>query len=408
MTHSAAIPPVALSIFAGAGGLDLGLEAAGYSTVGYIELDSIARDTLAKNRPDWTRLPFDDVCKAAISLKPETLGLRLGELDLLAGGPPCQPFSAAAQWTGNGRSGMKDLRARTVTAMLDLVESFLPRVILIENVRGFAKGRDSALPVILKRLELINRRRKTNYTITSSNVDAARYGVPQHRMRAIIVSSRDGETFRMPSPFEDREVTAWDAIGHVQHDDVPSIRGRWAELLPCIPEGSNYQWLTSRGGGEELFGYRTRYWSFLLKLAKDRPAWTISASPGPSTGPFHWNNRPLSVLELLRLQSFPVDWVLTGNEREQVRLAGNATPPLLAEIIGRAVQEQLFQRSPEGAAPKLRIAYSATPPPPPTSPTPIPPRFRSLIGPKPAHAGEGLGPGSLERRSNRSSPQLTA
>jgi DNA (cytosine-5)-methyltransferase 1 len=375
----------------------LGLEAAGYSTVGYIELDCTARDTLAKNRPGWLRLPFDDVCEAANHLKPEALGLELGELDVLAGGPPCQPFSIAAQWTRNGRSGMKDLRARTVTAMLDIVESFLPKVILIENVIGFAKGSGSALPGIEKRLKLINRKHKTTYTTTWSGADSADYGVPQHRTRAIIVIVRDGGVFQLPAPLKGPPVTAWDAIGHISPYPLPSIRGRWTELLPCIPEGHNYQWLTSRGGGEEIFGYRTRYWSFLLKLAKDRPAWTLSASPGPSTGPFHWDNRPLSVPELLRLQSFPDDWVLMGSHHEQVRLAGNATPPLLAEVIGRAILKQFFGHPQAEANPRLTIAFSAEPPPPPLPARPVPGSFRSLIGPKPAHAGEGLGPGSLSR-----------
>ena len=402
MTYSTARSPKVLSVFTGAGGLDLGLEAAGYSTVGYIELDSTARDTLAKNRSDWLRLPFDDVCQAANSLKPEALGLKSGQLDMLAGGPPCQPFSTAAQWAKNGRSGMKDRRARAVTAMFDLVESFLPKVVLIENVIGFAKGSGSALPEIENRIERINHEHKTTYTTTWSRVDSADYGVPQHRTRAIIVIARDGGVFQLSSLSGARRVTAWDAIGHLRPSPLPSIKGRWAELLPCIPEGNNYQWLTSRGGGEEIFGYRTRYWSFLLKLAKDRPAWTISATPGPSTGPFHWDNRPLSIQELLRLQSFPDDWALMGNHHEQVRLAGNATPPLLAEVIGRAILEQLLGRSPGGTHPNLAIAYSAEPPPPPAPPEPVPGSFRPLIGPKPAHAGEGLGPGSLSRRRDGS------
>lgn len=400
MTYSAVPSPKVLSVFAGAGGLDLGLEAAGYSTVGYIELDSTARDTLAKNRSDWLRLPFDDVRQAANSLKPEALGLKSGQLDMVAGGPPCQPFSTAAQWAKNGRSGMRDPRAHAVTAMLELVESFLPKVVLIENVIGFAKGSGSALSEIENRIDHINHKHKTTYAITWSSVDSADYGVPQHRTRVIIVIARDGRVFQLPSPSGARYVTTWDAIGHLRPSPLPSIKGRWTELLPCIPEGNNYQWLTSRGGGEEIFGYRTRYWSFLLKLAKDRPAWTISATPGPSTGPFHWDNRPLSVHELLRLQSFPDDWALMGRHYEQVRLVGNATPPLLAEVIGRAILEQLLGRPSEGTHLNLTIAYSAEPPPTPAPPEPVPESFRSLVGPKPAHAGEGLGPGSLSRHRN--------
>ena len=78
-----------------------------------------------------------------------------------------------------------------------------------------------------------------------------------------------------------------------------------ADLLPAIPEGENYLFHTNRGAGVPLFGWRTRFWNFLFKLAKDRPSWTIQARPGPATGPFHWTNRRLSARELCRLQTFP-------------------------------------------------------------------------------------------------------
>ena len=87
-----------------------------------------------------------------------------------------------------------------------------------------------------------------------------------------------------------------------------TVGGKWADLLPTIPEGQNYLWHTNRGGGSQLFGWRTRYWSFLLKLAKNLPSWTIQAHPGSSIGPFHWRNRKLSVPEMCRLQTFPTAW----------------------------------------------------------------------------------------------------
>ena len=99
-------------------------------------------------------------------------------------------------------------------------------------------------------------------------------------------------------------------------------------MLRSIPEGANYLYHTPKGAGERVFGYRRRYWSFLLKLAKDRPSWTIPAQPAQNAGPFHWDNRRLSEKEMLRLQSSPSKWHLAGGREERVRQIGNATPPL--------------------------------------------------------------------------------
>src|SRR5207249_5448445 len=140
-------------------------------------------------------------------------------------------------------------------------------------------------------------------------LNAASYGVPQLRSRFFFVAGRDGQRFVSPpathGPPSDEALlipgglepyrTAWDAIGGLEPEageDV-EVRGKWAELLPSIPEGQNYLWHTSRGEGLPLFGWRRRYWNFLLKLAKDRPSWTLQAQPGPAVGPFHWTSRRL-------------------------------------------------------------------------------------------------------------------
>jgi DNA (cytosine-5)-methyltransferase 1 len=388
--------PMVLSLFTGAGGLDLGLETAGCIVIGSVESDPAARDSLVKNRPGWPHLPSHDVHLAA-KLLPKDLGLEAGELDILAGAPPCQPFSAAAQWAVGGRKGMKDVRADTIGSMLDIVENFLPKVVFMENVTGFAQGQDAALPQIEHRLRLINHRKGTRYQLTWTILDSAPYGVPQHRRRALVAISREGTLFNFPQgEYVDNPITAWDAIGEIDPGPLPRPSGKWTELLQSIPEGYNYQWLTSHGGGSEIFGYRTRYWSFLLKLAKDQPSWTIPASPGPSTGPFHWDNRPLSVIELLRLQSFPLDWRLAGSQRDQVKLVGNATPPLLSEVIGKEIMNQLLGRQAMTNPPTLRIARSAQAAPPAILPKELSPKFSHLMGPKASHAGIGKGPAARQ------------
>ena len=379
-----------LSTFSGTGGLDLGLEAAGFETLGCVEFDEVARLTLERNRPDWRLIEPTEIVAASQMLRPRDLGIRKRDLGILAGGPPCQPFSKAAQYRATGRQGLEDSRSKCLAGFFRILETFLPRVVLIENVAGFLNGRGSALPHLEHQLQLINRRCGTRYELQYEIVNAADYGVPQVRRRAIAVARRDGRPFDFPDPTHvDRPVTAGDALRRPL--GAPrACSGYWADLLPSIPEGENYLWHTHRGGGEPIFGYRTRYWSFLLKLAKDLPSWTIAASPGPSTGPFHWDNRPLTPEEMFRLQSFPQSWKVLGAERDRIRQAGNATPPLLAEIIGRAISEQVFGGS-LPHAPKLRIPRrrikSAK-----SRVRPVPQQYRQHIGEHPDHGGTGMGP----------------
>lgn len=386
-----------LSLFSGAGGMDIGLEAAGFESAGCVEIDPLARETLRRNRPDWKLLTPANVIDFADQISPARIGLAVGELSLLAGGPPCQPFSTAAQWSTKGRSGMRDNRASTVHAFLITCEKLLPEAIAIENVLGFVSGRDSALETMTAGLNGINSRHGTRYALGTTVVDAADYGVPQRRRRAILTAQRDGLAITLPRPSHAQApITAWDALHDLDPGELPAPRGRWTELLGSIPEGENYQFLTSRGGGEELFGYRTKYWSFLLKLARDQPSWTLPASPGPSTGPFHWDNRPLSISEMARLQTFPQNWQFKGSYRESVKLVGNATPALLAEVVGRAVLRTLDPGSAtSNDEPKLRIARAGTHRPQPVLPRPVPTRYRGMVGAKLAHPGTGMGPGRV-------------
>lgn len=388
----------ALSLFSGAGGLDVGLEAAGIETVACVELDMAARETLRLNRPHWVSTDHTDVLQASEVLSPKDLGLRRRQLDLIVGGPPCQPFSKAAQWNQGARRGMDDDRALPLHGMLRLVERFLPKAVLIENVAGYVQGRGNAREALATGLADINYRNGTRYRLDVAIINAADYGVAQNRTRAIIVARRDGQPFYAPQPTHAGDpLTAWDALHDLPSAPWEARRGAWTELLPSIPEGGNYLHLTARGGGPELFGWRTRFWSFLLKLAADRPAWTLPASPGPNTGPFHWENRPLTVQERLRLQSFPDEWILAGNEREQVKMSGNATPPALAEAVGRALVKDLRLGATAdrtkllGSAPTL-VRPRASAKHVVVAPARLPKSFERLVGAKVAHPGVGRGP----------------
>jgi DNA (cytosine-5)-methyltransferase 1 len=292
-----------------------------------------------------------------------------------------------------------------------------PRAFLLENVPGIGFSEKSeGLKLLLDGIEAINRELGTAYQPSVARLNAAHYGVPQLRERVFLIGARDGTPFRFPAPThgavgEMAETpsagleplrTAWDALGDLPQDrDDPAleVRGKWAALLPSIPEGENYLWHTSRGGGTPLFGWRTRYWSFLLKLAKGLPAWTIQAQPGPSIGPFHWQSRQLSPQELCRLQTFPEGLVFDCPQREVQRMLGNAVPSLLAEVLARAIRIQLL-----GETQCLAATPTLMPPcrpdcPPPEPPAPVARQYLKLIGDHEDHPGTGLGPGARRRQA---------
>jgi DNA (cytosine-5)-methyltransferase 1 len=174
------------------------------------------------------------------------------------------------------------------------------------------------------------------------------------------------------------------------------MRGKWAALLPSIPEGENYLFHTDRGGGKPLFGWRRRYWSFLLKLAKNRPSWTIQAQPGPAIGPFHWENRRLSTRELCRLQTFPDNVCICGGRTSIQRQLGNAVPSLLAEVIAREIAVQLLGKRRVLAPPKL-LPPDRSPAPPAERARTVPRQFLELVGDHTPHPGTGLGNSALLR-----------
>jgi DNA (cytosine-5)-methyltransferase 1 len=401
-----------LSLFTGAGGLDLGLEAAGFVTRLCVENDPDALETISSNRPAWTVSDPCDAIKFARdpSSALKTAGVHPSEIVVLAGGPPCQPFSKASYWIKHGPKRMRDPRASgTIRAYLRIVAELRPPVLLFENVAAFAfKNRNEGFSSLVKGLQRINRFRGTNYVPQLLEINAADYGIPQLRERVFVVAHRRGRTLTLPDPTHGPKsqtgrphATAWDAIGDLD-TDIPSLamRGRWAGLLPSIPEGNNYLWHTPGRGGQPLFGWRTKYWSFLLKLSKSLPAWTISASPGPAAGPFHWRNRLLSDRELCRLQTFPDNYRIVGNRRAVQRQIGNAVPPAIAEVIGLEIRRQLLADSSAPAQASLVPARRGRCPP--AEPIrPVHTKYLNLIGNHKPHPGTGKGPSPQQALSNR-------
>ena len=410
MTRAISQNPLRLvSLYSGAGGLDYGFEAAGFETSVAVEMDRDCCITLRANR-DWPVIERDihEVPSAEIL---DVAGVNPGEVDILIGGPPCQPFSKAAYWTLGDTKRLADPRSDTLGAYMRCVADLKPKVFLLENVLGISySGKEEGFQLLYKLAEQVNKSQGTNYKLSWKVISAADYGVPQLRTRFFMIGHRDGKSFDFPNPTHGAELedalgqkglfasklhpfaTAWDGIGDLEADiggENLNLRGRWADLLASIPEGDNYLWHTNRKGGLPLFGWRTRYWSFLLKLAKNRPSWTIQAQPGPSIGPFHWKNRLLSAREMARLQTFPDDVNILGGRNSVQRQLGNAVPSLLAEVLARNIGQQYFGRA-YSSLPKLAVRQRL--PMPDAEPLlPVPSKFLNLIGDYPDHPGTGKG-----------------
>ncbi len=400
----------AISLFTGLGGLDFGFEAGGFETRVALELDPVACRAIKLNRP-WGVIEADIATVNSSEILGKA-GLRPRESFVLIGGPPCQPFSKSGYWATGDAGRLNDPRAHTLSEYLRVLRDTLPEAFLLENVPGLKfHGKSEGIEAIRREIEEINAQKKTSYRIAVGSLNAAEFGVPQLRERVFVIGSREGIEFKFPSPTHaspDRLEaqgplepfhTAWDALGDLPaepNDEDLRMTGKWADLLATIPEGQNYLWHTRRGDGEEIFGWRRRYWSFMLKLSKRLPSWTIQAQPGPATGPFHWRNRKLSAVELGRLQTFPDGLVYECRRAEIQKLAGNAVPSALAEVLAREIAVQLLGRPRNDK--RLELLPKRRDDAPEPEPTALlPKKYEPMIGRHEEHPGTGKGRRALVR-----------
>jgi DNA (cytosine-5)-methyltransferase 1 len=360
VSHANAEPiGVALSLFSGAGGLDLGAEAAGFHVAAALEVNEDAADALEKNFPhlassvirrDILEVPTEELLEAA--------GLSSGERpDLLIGGPPCTPFSKSGYWLEWKRAGL-DPDASLLQAYTRVLAEAQPRAFILENVYALTFNNKASRPHFERLLSELD---EAGYQFRWRVLNAADYGVPQARPRLIIVGTRRGEGLPVPElpaathfgRWERRQsgathgephVTTGEALDGLSADPelTETVAGEYGHLLPEIPPGDNYLFYTAkRGHPEPLFEWRSRYWSFLLKLSPDKPSPTIQAQPGPYVGPFHWDNRRLRLPELKRLFTFPDSYEFVGSRNSIQAQVGNAVPPLLGLRVAEAVAEAL-------------------------------------------------------------------
>jgi len=326
---------VAYALFAGSGGLHLGMEKAGFDVAVATDFEKAAGETHKKN---WPNLPFlvEDIQKVSGKQLLELAGGR--KPDIIVGGPPCQGFSTL------GDKLSADPRNKLFLAYAKIVEELQPEAIVIENVKAITTmyGGQYTRFIIKTFADL-------GYRMFQTVVDAADYGVPQHRMRAVFVGTRSGSPFHFPKPTHGPKagkpyVTVGDAIMDLvdKDEEFPNhIPLNHSEIVTrryqLIPEGGRLP------KPEELPVEirRKNFGNTYKRLDRKTPALTMV--PGNNAFPVHPTlDRSLTPREAARIQSFPDTHIFTGDRRRQCILVGNAVPPKLGEAIGKALSEHLL------------------------------------------------------------------
>ena len=346
---------IAISLFSGAGGLDISSFLAGVPVVISTDFDSDCIQTLKENELfGTTQIIEGDLHTIDSSVFQSIATRQKNKKVIIIGGAPCQPFSKAGYWVGNStRRGINDPRAALVDEYLRVVADVNPDGFVFENVESLLHPTNKS--IVDRFVEIIT---DLGYEYKVVRANALEYGVPQRRKRIFIIGTMG--KFRGDAPRKthcaptDTEmtglkpfVTVGEAIIDYDGDEYAEAYeitkgGTYYDDLCQVPPGMNYKALTAWYGYENpKFVADKRFWSFLLKLSPSEPSWTIMAQPGPWVGPFHWNNRRLRVPEIAAIQTFPKGYKFYGNRRSVQKQIGNAVPPLMGKAMIEFVKESL-------------------------------------------------------------------
>lgn len=354
-----------IDLFCGCGGLSLGFKLAGFQPIAGIDFKESAISTYQANFND-----SKGICADILSMDKEAILKDLGSMDdvqVIIGGPPCQGFSNA----NKNYVEADDPRNKLFFEFVKFVEIAQPKVVLIENVpqiitkdNGFAKKRIT---------EIFEER---GYSVTNAVLDASQYGVPQKRLRNFFIITKGFEFDMNDIPKASHQVTVKEAIGELyqfengiesfrhlnippqtdyqrylrSHDNIISNHDIHypAEIqqkrISFVPQGGNWHdvpeelWVTNR---TTQTGRKNRHSSAYKRLREDSVSVTIDAGNQHSNYYHPIFNRIPTVREAARIQSFPDDFVFSGNMTEQYLQVGNAVPPLLAKHIAEAIKVRL-------------------------------------------------------------------
>jgi len=363
----------AIDLFCGCGGISAGLSRAGFKILAGVDIDLKYIDTFTHNFPDALSIK-DDLSKIEPNDFMERVGIESGELDLLAGGPPCQGFSKNVPKKYRCLSDPNNLLIKT---FLDYCESIKPKMVLMENVAEMKNGFKQAYTE-----EILVRLKDEGYSVTHAVLNSADYGVPQKRRRAFFLANRFGVNFKIPEPTHrtpDNQLSLFPSLFHVTVreaiGDLPRLKNgegeEWTEYK-CEPE-SNYQKLM-RNGQKKVRNHVSRHLKPLQyqRLAAIKPGqghkdlpdklkvkggysgaygrltWNMVA-PTITRWVFHpgsgrWGHpediRVLTIREAARIQSFPDSFEFVRTYCQQAGQIGNAVPPLLVNKLAESMINQ--------------------------------------------------------------------
>ena len=336
----------AIDLFSGCGGLTLGLKQAGFHVIGAVENDKLSTDSYAKNHEE-TRLWKQDIRTLSTLTVKRALNVRKGKLDLLAGCPPCQGFSALV--TKNGCYLVDDPRNSLIYEFLRFVEGLMPRAVLMENVPDLA--RTTRFRRFRKRLEKLGY--KSDYKI----LDAADYGVPQRRKRLVLLASLNNEIafartakakYTVRHAFQ--KLNAKQAKSDPLHDTSSKRTEKVQRLIEKVPKDGGSRTEIKRFTQLRCHANFDGFYDIYGRMSWDDKSPTItSGCINPSKGRFLHpsKNRPITLREAALLQTFPKNYQisLSNGKYKAAALIGNAFPPEFARRQAMMIREHLTSQT---------------------------------------------------------------
>ena len=346
------MPLYAISLFSGAGGFDLGMEAAGFTTRLCTDIDYHSCQTLQNNKNALANDPQHPFLSHAF-IKQKNIkeysteeilhdaGLEKGDVALVYGGPPCQSFSVFGQ-----RKGMDDPRGTLLWDYLRVIREIEPTCFVFENVAGLLSIDDGK--IFQQFLQELSKDEAGNSTYTTSYylLDTASFGVPQYRSRVIIYGVKNGQAVPMPKKTH--------ALNEAELSEglLPAVTVGDAILSLPDPPSTTLANHVGRAHGQTVidryaalsFGERDSK-TRINKLNPDRPSFTIvvGSDKGGGKGHVHpYSPREVTPRESARLQTFPDFWAFSGTSRHPIRQVGNAVPPVFAAVIGANLLREAF------------------------------------------------------------------